>query len=195
MTPRRPTDDPDGTGPDAGSVDEVSTPNSSRRPDEPLQAFPTVPLDVRRPVAAQLDLRRVMDAFEDLAWLGPATTLPDSPERRALELDIGFGVAADAVTIRKAAIAELGRPRIAGDAITVEVTWRAATFAPLFPVFAGRLVIATDHVGLHGRYAPPFGRLGLLVDRALLHLVATGTASAFVARVVAGLDAAQGPAE
>jgi len=34
-----------------------------------------------------------------------------------------------------------------------------------------------------GRYAPPFGRFGLLIDQALLHLVATRTAHAFLGRV------------
>jgi hypothetical protein len=36
---------------------------------------------------------------------------------------------------------------------------------------------------LEGRYAPPVGKLGLLLDQALLHLVARRTAGALVARL------------
>jgi hypothetical protein len=148
----------------------------------------TVPLDVARPLEAPLDLARVAAAFDEPAWLGPLTRLPGSPTRWSLELDIGFGLGSDAMTVRKAAVAEMGQVRVADGSVTVDVDWRAATFAPLFPVFAGHLVVGTDRIGLHGRYAPPFGRIGLVVDRALLHLVATGTAMAFLARVVAALQ-------
>ena len=62
------------------------------------------------------------------------------------------------------------------DGWRVEISWRAATMAPLFPVFSGSLVVHGGEMTLSGWYAPPGGELGRLADRALLHIAATGTA-------------------
>jgi hypothetical protein len=72
--------------------------------------------------------------------------------------------------------------------VLVEIAWRSASLAPLFPVFAGRLSISANDIVLDGRYAPPFGKLGLLLEQALLHLVARRTASALVARLAKELE-------
>ena len=57
-----------------------------------------------------------------------------------------------------------------------EIGWRAATAAPLFPVFSGDLRVEPESMSISGLYAPPGGVIGLVADRALLHLAATGTA-------------------
>jgi hypothetical protein len=41
---------------------------------------------------------------------------------------------------------------------------------------------------LDGLYSPPFGRLGLLIDRHILHVVAQRTAQAFLARLAAHME-------
>jgi hypothetical protein len=58
----------------------------------------------------------------------------------------------------------------------VEISWRSATLAPLFPVFSGWLTVGPGELRLDGYYAPPGGALGLAADRALLRLAARGTA-------------------
>ncbi|MDP9251324.1 MAG: hypothetical protein M3O78_08150 [Chloroflexota bacterium] len=80
------------------------------------------------------------------------------------------------VTFGKAAYVDLGSVRPLNNGWEVEVGWQAATLAPLFPVFSGRIVALGDELTLSGWYAPPGGGLGRLADRVLLHVAATGTA-------------------
>jgi len=77
---------------------------------------------------------------------------------------------------RKAAYVDLGASRRVSDGLRVEVSWRSATLAPLFPVFSGWLTVGPRELRLDGYYAPPGGPIGLVADRALLHLAARGTA-------------------
>jgi hypothetical protein len=65
----------------------------------------------------------------------------------------------------------------------VPIEWRAAGAAPLFPVFVGRLSIGADRLALDGHYAPPFGMVGYLLDRALLAVATRRTAAWFLGRV------------
>ena len=58
------------------------------------------------------------------------------------------------------------------------VCWRAATAAPLFPVFSGRIVSEPGELRIEGIYAPPGGIMGRLADRVLLHTAANATARA-----------------
>ena len=74
------------------------------------------------------------------------------------------------------------------------IGWQSDSVAPLFPVFAGRLTIRTDLLSLEGDYAPPLGRIGLLIDERILHFVARRTAQAFLARVAARLETVPGSA-
>jgi len=68
-----------------------------------------------------------------------------------LELPIADGSATG--PIRKAALIGVGQPRLADGSVIVDISWRSASFAPLFPVFAGRVEIARDGIVLAGRYA------------------------------------------
>lgn len=86
-------------------------------------------------------------------------------------------------SVRKAASVDIGPLQDGEDALVVPVAWRSTTFAPLFPVFAGQLKVTAKGLTLDGRYAPPFGRLGLVIDAALLHVIARRTGQAFLARV------------
>ena len=154
-------------------------------------------------IPAQVDLRRVPTAFGDDAgrWLGEpiedgpigeAATGGDGAARGAasgdggLELrrylcDLRLRVSPDGRALfRKSAIVALGRARRTADGWLVPIEWRAATLAPLFPVFAGRLTIGPEHITVDGFYAPPFGVVGYVLDRAVLSTVAHGTARWFL---------------
>ena len=132
-----------------------------------------------------LDPDRVRAAFAELGWLGrPVDAAPGAGWRRIatdLELPVRDG---SGPAVRKAALIDVGAVRETGDGLRVSIAWLAASFTPLFPVFAGHLEITRSGLALAGRYAPPFGRVGLLIDQGLLHFVATRTAEAFLARVV-----------
>jgi hypothetical protein len=80
------------------------------------------------------------------------------------------------VTFGKAAYVDLGQILPLNYGWQVEVSWRASTLSPLFPVFSGTIVARGDELTLSGWYAPPGGALGRIADRALLHIAATGTA-------------------
>ena len=89
---------------------------------------------------------------------------------------------------RKSAIVGVGAPRRDDDAWLVPIEWRAATLAPLFPVFAGHLRLSADRIELNGHYAPPGGTIGYALDRALLRIAARGTARWFMQKVISVLD-------
>jgi hypothetical protein len=88
---------------------------------------------------------------------------------------------------RKSAIVTLGRPRLAGGRWTTRIEWRAASAAPLFPVFVGRIIVDVGRIELDGFYAPPFGVVGYLLDRAILGVAARRTAWWFLQRVASAL--------
>jgi hypothetical protein len=81
------------------------------------------------------------------------------------------------VTFGKAAYVDFGPVMPLNDGWQVEVSWRASTLAPLFPVFSGTIVARGEELTLSGWYSPPGGELGRIADRVLLHIAATGTAS------------------
>jgi hypothetical protein len=112
---------------------------------------------------------------------GPAGWEPrDAPagfRRYAIDLRLRLGGESAALTtFRKAALVDVGPVRRVERGYLVEIGWRAATAAPLFPVFSGELRVGPDDLSLSGLYAPPGGVVGRLADRALLHVAATGTA-------------------
>jgi len=144
----------------------------------------TAPLHVRQP--RSIDLARAILALGDLSWLGRPTDGPaDRPQLRrvATVLDLPILDGSSTVPVQKAAFIDVGPARRVDDRVLVEIAWRSASFAPLFPVFAGRLSISPIEIVLDGRYAPPLGTLGLLVDQAFLHLAARRTAGSVVTRL------------
>jgi hypothetical protein len=133
---------------------------------------------------ATIDVVRARAAFDDPSWLGQA--VGDGPgdgwRRIATDLELpvldGSGPA-----VRKAAIVDIGDIRDTRVGLSVPIAWSSASFTPLFPVFAGQLEIKEKGLILTGRYAPPFGRMGVLIDRALLHFVATRSANSLLATI------------
>jgi hypothetical protein len=121
-------------------------------------------------LAASVDLERVAATFAspEALWLGEQA--PDGPVGiRRFSCDLELRVSPDGrVLFRKAAIVGLGEPRHDDDTWIVPIEWFAATFAPLFPAFAGELRLQTGRIGLRGEYVPPGATIGYVLDRALL---------------------------
>ncbi len=118
------------------------------------------------------------------SWLGPEVDPGESGmHRHHADLRLRVGDTPSAVTFRKAAYVDIGRVRPLNGGFEVEIGWRASSLAPLFPVFAGVIVVRGDEITLSGSYAPPFGVIGRAADRALLHIAAEGTARWLLARL------------
>jgi hypothetical protein len=112
-------------------------------------------------------------------WLAEAQARPgpDGMRRSAVDLRLRVGRSDAALaTFHKAALLDLGPVRPAGAGFEAEIGWRAATAAPLFPVFSGRVVAEPGELRIEGIYAPPGGPVGRLADRVLLHTAANATA-------------------
>lgn len=111
------------------------------------------------------------------AWLGPEVEAsPAGMHRHQADLRLRVSDRPALVTFRKAAYVDVGPVQSLDDGWEVEVGWRAATLAPLFPVFSGTIVARGEELTLSGWYAPPGGVVGQVADRALLHIAAEGTA-------------------
>lgn len=131
-----------------------------------------------------IDVDRARRALDDPSWLGTAVgdVRGDGWRRIATDLELpvldGSGPA-----VRKSAIVDLGDIHALRVGFSVPIAWSSASFTPLFPWFAGQLEIRPTGLVLTGRYAPPFGRIGVLIDRALLHFVATRSGNALLATI------------
>lgn len=143
-------------------------------------------------VPARADLGRVPAILgsPDADWLGQRVS-DDASRIRRFSCDLELRVGPDRhATFRKSAIVGLGAPRRDDDAWIVPIEWSAATLAPLFPVFVGDLRLSVDRIEVDGRYAPPGGSIGSVLDRALLHVAARGTGRWFLQKVLSALDGA-----
>jgi hypothetical protein len=135
--------------------------------------------------AATVDLARVPRALGDglAEWLGtPDGHDPSGLARYLCDLELWTGPEGRRL-FRKAAIVSIGQPVAGDDGWQVRIEWRAASLAPLFPVFSGALAIKPATIALRGTYAPPLGVVGQLLDRAVLSIAARGTARWFLAMV------------
>ena len=118
-------------------------------------------------------------AGDDCPWPGGEVALPAVAGMRRYAVDLRLrmgGAEAGWATFSKAAFVELGPPRRTGSGWDAEISWRAASAAPLFPVFSGRLIVEPHQLRVEGLYAPPGGAIGRAADRMLLHVAANGTA-------------------
>lgn len=138
-----------------------------------------VPLVATSRVHAEPDRVAAMLAEGRGSWLqGMRVRSPAGGMRRYevdLRLRVGIGPAAVS-TFHKAAYLDIGTPVRTSTGWEVDISWRASSGAPLFPVFAGRLVIERTGLRIEGLYAPPGGALGRAADRLLLHVAANATA-------------------
>jgi len=146
-------------------------------------------LDVSR--AFQADPRRLCDALANPEWLGRMVASPPGrPDLVRVETDLALTLRSDTspLVFKKAAFVDLGVRSPTEDGCTTEIGWRASSFSPLFPVFAGQLIVSRRRLHLHGVYAPPGGQLGLLIDRTMVHRFAERTGRWFLDRLVIALQ-------
>jgi hypothetical protein len=152
---------------------------------------------------AQLSVTRILRAdptglcaaLDDPTWLGPELEGADvAPGLRRVETDLAFGLSSsgEALQFRKAAIVDLGVIAERDGVCAGRVEWRASSFAPLFPAFAGTVTVHDGGLHLDGAYAPPGGGVGLLIDKTVLHHVARRTAIWFLDRLIDRLASADG---
>jgi len=137
---------------------------------------------------ARIDLHRVAVAFgSDTDWLGEP--LPSATSgTRLFACDLELRVLPDRrTTFRKSAVVGLGEPVRDQSGWMVPIEWRAATRAPLFPVFAGYLRLTARRLELDGQYLPPGGTVGYVLDRLLLHIAANGTGHWLLQKVTAAV--------
>lgn len=84
-----------------------------------------------------------------------------------------------------------------GATMTVALRWEATgATGELFPVLDADLILAGDgaersQLAVVGSYRPPFGRAGAVLDRAIMHRLATATIRSLLASLA---DAIQRPA-
>jgi hypothetical protein len=136
-------------------------------------------------LAASVPLHSDPDRVADLLGQGGTPWADGLLERPAisdlrrfavdLRLRVGGGGTA-LTTFRKAAYLDLGVPGRTATGWEAEISWRASSLAPLFPVFSGRLTIGPEDLRIEGLYAPPGGMVGRVGDRLLLHVAANATA-------------------
>lgn len=136
-----------------------------------------------------VDLDRVPHVLgsPEARWLGEPTPSDDSSLRSFLcDLELHAGGSGPAL-FRKAAVVSFGMPGRDRDGWVVPIEWRAATMTALFPVFAGQLRIESDRIEVDGHYAPPAGRLGYLLDVALVGAAARQTGRWFLRELAVAL--------
>jgi hypothetical protein len=114
-------------------------------------------------------------------WLGDEIEgAPPGMRRYHADLRLRVSETPSLVTFRKAAYVDIGPVRADASGWEAEINWRAASLAPLFPVFSGTIAARPGELSISGWYLPPGGTLGRLADRALLHIAAEGTARWFL---------------
>ena len=151
-------------------------------PDDPWDDRGSVPL--RAETLAQVDLERVPAQLEATAWLGEEIGRDERGTRRLVS-DLVLGVGSDRpIAFRRSMVIALGQPLRKGDGWTVPIEWQAASLTPLFPVFVGEVGFGRERITIDGRYAPPFGVIGAVLDRALLGIAARSTAKVILGRFV-----------
>jgi hypothetical protein len=151
-------------------------------PDDERGDRGSVPL--RAETRADVDIERVPVQLQANTWLGEEIERDERGMRRVLS-DLVLGVGSERpVAFHRSMVIALGPPRNVADVWTVPIEWQAASLTPLFPVFVGEVRIAPERVVIEGRYAPPFGVLGAVLDRALLGIAARGTARVILGRFV-----------
>jgi len=127
-------------------------------------------------VQHSVHIDRPVDECVQLLERGPRTWFPRLQADG--KSDVGLRVAG--VTIRKRVTVELGEPENRGEWTNVPVSWKATFPERLFPVLQGSLEVVpvekqVTRLTVSGMYEPPLGRVGALIDDAVMHSVADAT--------------------
>ena len=141
--------------------------------------------------AGAVDVRRLCPLLSTTGWLGQVVDADDVAEgttRFLTDLVLPLPPDGRLLSLHKAALVDLGPVVAHADGgCDVEIAWRSASVAPLFPVFAGHLIARATGLTIEGHYAPPGGIIGRTADRMLLHPAARGTARWFLGHLAAEL--------
>lgn len=125
------------------------------------------------------------------SWLLPLLEAA-SAEGAAVLVRVGPGGPA---WLGKTVAARLGPPEGTGDTLTIALAWEATGPTGLFPRFEGELRLSPldperAELVLTGRYRPPLGAAGQVLDEALLTRVARATLRSLLRRVARALEGA-----
>jgi hypothetical protein len=117
-------------------------------------------------------------------WL-PRLAEPANHRADVLLAEVGFG---EAVRIKRTVVIELGTPVRAASKTVFPLRWVASGRGGLFPALDADLEVASlgsnrTQLAMSARYVPPFGKLGRVIDRAVLARVAEATLKDFLDRV------------
>ena len=128
------------------------------------------------------------------SWLTPHVEAA-SAEHETTRLRVGPGGPS---WLGKTVAVRLGQPEGTDEALVIPVGWAATGPTGLFPRFDGELGLrAIDaertELTLSGRYRPPFGRAGQVLDETVLARVASATVRSFLRRVAHTLEEQTSP--
>jgi hypothetical protein len=119
-------------------------------------------------------------------WLsGEAEQISAGAERTDARLRARFARGPISLTVEKRARLHIGRLTRKKGSVSVPITWEATGYSGLFPVMDAviqlvRVGPTTSRLVFWGRYDPPLGRAGQLVDKYIAHQVAQSTVRGFV---------------
>jgi hypothetical protein len=105
--------------------------------------------------------------------------------------DVGLRVAG--VPVHKRVIVQIGEAETQGDSTNMPISWRATYPEHLFPILLGRLELVpvdtkVTRLTVSGMYEAPLGRLGALIDGAIMHGVAEATLREVTESIAKHLD-------
>jgi len=134
---------------------------------------------------------------EDALLGSPATWLPglagDAGERgEGLLVEIGIGAAPLGPRLGRQVTVQFGEVVRLPSKTVLPMVWEPAVAGALFPrleadIEIGSLGPERTQVAISGRYSPPLGQVGRVIDRVLLHRVAEATVKDFLDWVAARL--------
>jgi hypothetical protein len=101
-------------------------------------------------------------------------------------LEVGTDVAIEVLGVEERETGPVGRTQTT----FIDLRWKAARAAALFPSMAAELVVYPlsrdeTQIELHGRYTPPLGGVGSALDSLIGHRVADASVHRFVSDVAA----------
>jgi hypothetical protein len=124
------------------------------------------------------------------AWMSGLAAEADDRGRRLL-VDVGAGRALHRV--EKRVLVTAGAPVRMPSRTVVPLSWEATGPGTLFPRMDADLELASlgperTQLAISATYQPPFGPLGQMIDKALLHRLAEATVKDFLDRVGSTLE-------
>ena len=126
---------------------------------------------------------------------------PSHPWSLALDGDGGDLLAKVGITIGRVPVYKHVRLQVGvlpevlrKDRVMLPVSWEAVGGPPIFPKMEGTLHVEPQgaratKITLNASYDPPLGKLGELIDRALMHRIAQETMNDFIERLARALSA------